>query len=189
MALKWTLIVSVVVGATFTLYICLLKHFTPQAVVTVNTGNIPWPPLPPPTAYEIKVDKIYGLYESASTSRPSAADEAELFDEVLHDPDFRIQVRAMAVLPFVRDREKAIDVLIKSVHYRDPNYSENANVPLAATLCLAKMKATRAVPDVADWVAYMQEYRPYGEKMGPTILQTAMKALSRLKSASTLPSR
>jgi len=186
MALKWTLIVLGVFVATFVSYICLLEHFTPKVLVTANTGNIPWPPLP--SAYEIKVAKITALFESAATSQPSTTDEAELFDEVLHDSDFRIRVRAMAVLPFLRDREKAIDVLIASVHDRDPNSTGNGNVPLYATMYLADMKAERAIPDVADWVGYLRKFRPYGAQMGPGILTKGMEDLSRLKSACTLPS-
>ncbi len=140
MPLKWTLIVLVVIVATVVPYFLLLEHFTPTALVAVNTNNISWSPFP--SRYEIKVDKITALFESGPTSQPSAGDEDELFDEVLNDSDFRIRVRAMAVLPFVRDREKAIDVLIKSVHDRNPQSTGNGNVPLYATGYLTKMKAT-----------------------------------------------
>jgi len=186
MTLKWTLTVLGVMAAIFVPYVFLLKHFTPKVLVTAQTSNIPWPPSP--SADEIKIKKIYALFESASTSQPSTTDEAELFDEVLHDPNFGIRVRAMAVLPFVHDREKAIDVLIASVHDRDPNRTGNGNVPLYATTYLADMKAKRAIPDVTDWVGYLQKFRPYGEQMGPVILKKGMEDILRLKSASTLPS-
>ena len=135
---------------------------------------------PFPPGYMQKVEKITELLESAPTSQPSPADAAELLEQVVHDPDFRIRVRAMLVLPYVREREKAIDALILSIHDRNPESSGGGNVPLYATTCLADMHATRAIPDVADWVDFL-ETRP--QKIPPMVLRKSKEDLARLREA------
>src|SRR5581483_11684309 len=103
-----------------------------------------------------KVRKITSLLEEAPTSRPSTQDAEELFDLVAHDPDFRVRVRAMAVLPFVEDRERAVGTLIAAVHEHNPKTNGGGNVPLYATTYLVDMKATRAIPDISDWLKSLQ---------------------------------
>lgn len=133
-----------------------------------------------PHGYFEKVNKITTLLLDAPTSRPSKSDSAELLNEALHDPDFRIRVRAMAVLPYISDREKAINALIACVHDRDPKSSGGGNVPLYATSYLAAMSATRAIPDVKDWVAYLKRKPPYDEKMRKMILKKSSADLAQL---------
>lgn len=135
------------------------------------------------------MEKITRLYLRGATSQPSAADTAELFDEVLHDPDFRIRVRAMAVLPYVGDREKAIDVLITSLRDQDPKTSGNGNVPLYATNYLAHMNATRAIPDIENWIAYMKKNQPYGQRVYAMMMGKSSADLARLKAATTQQSQ
>jgi hypothetical protein len=100
--------------------------------------------------YPQKVQKITHLLKAAPTSQPSSKDVAELFDQALHDPDFRIRVRAMAVFPYLHEREKAIDVLITCVQDRNPATTGDGNVPLYATTYLVDMRATRAIPAVSS---------------------------------------
>jgi hypothetical protein len=180
-ALKWTLIVSGLIAATFAVFVRLRGQ--PPATLTVSYSS----QTAVPSAYELKVEKITALFLNCPTSRPSASDEAELFNDVLHDSDFRIRVRAMAVLPFVRDRKRAIAVLVASIHDRDPISSANGTVPLYAATYLADMDAKEAIPEVANWVDYLRKARPYGEQVGPMILKKSTEDLSRLKSASTRP--
>jgi hypothetical protein len=138
--------------------------------------------------YPQKVQTITHLVETAPTSQPSSADVSELFDQALHDPDFRIRVRAMAVFPYLHNREQAIDVLITCVHDRDPATSGDGNVPLYATMYLADMGATRAIPDVQGWIDFLNDTSSYSKTMRDKLLGKAMKDLQRLKqSASTRP--
>jgi hypothetical protein len=134
-----------------------------------------------PPGYGEKVRKIKELLENSPTSRPSPSDSAELLDLAQHDPDFRIRVRAMAVLPFISDREKAIDALVACVHDREPESTGGGNVPLYATMYLANMSATRAIPDVEDWITYLQRKPPYDEEMRAKILEKSNEDLARLK--------
>ena len=144
-----------------------------------------WSPFPPD--YADKVKKITNLLKNAPTSQPSPADTNELFDEALHDPNFAIRVRAMALFPFLDNRERAIDILINCVHDRDPQTTGNGNVPLYATTYLADMKATRAIPDIKSWIQYQQQNQPYGDRTGPMIVNKSTEDLNRLIAASTQP--
>ena len=169
--------------------VVLVLFVTTAGALMYEHSIIPEPP-PVPTPdillprYQQKVSKISSLYKSAPTSQPSPADTAELLEEVAHDSSFAIRVRAMAVLPFLHDREKVIDVLIACVHDRDPTANGSGNVPLYAASNLAEMKACRAIPDIANWVDYLQKDKPYGQ-MGPMILQGSAKHLADLKAVCT----
>ena len=138
--------------------------------------------------YPQNVQKITRLEETAATSQPSSADVSELFDQALHDPDFRIRVRAMAVFPYLRDREKAIDVLITCTHDHDPATSGDGNVPLYAALYLADMGAVRAIPDVKNWIDFLNANPKYFTTRQDQVLKQAIDDLERLKhAASTRP--
>jgi hypothetical protein len=157
----------------------------------------PAPPPPTPTSGDLsdifppgyfeKVRKITTLLETAPTSQPSQADTNELFDEALHDSQYEIRIRAMAVFPFLDDRERTIDALISCVREHDPQTTGNGNVPLYAATYLAEMKATRAIPDIQAWIQYQQQSNPYGDRSGPIILKQSTKDLQRLQSFSTRP--
>jgi hypothetical protein len=112
---------------------------------------------PFPPGYGEKVAKITALLNAAATSQPSATDANDLLNEAANDPDHRIRIRAMDVLPFVQDRERVIDVLIAATRVRDRPTSGGGNVPLHAATYLADMKAVRAIPAVADWVRFLQD--------------------------------
>ena len=142
---------------------------------------------PFPPGYGEKVQKITALLDAAPTSQPSSSDSNMLLDEAANDPDFRIRVRAMAVLPFVQEREKAIDVLIAATRIRDPDASGGGNVPLYATTYLADMKAIRAIPAVADWVSYLQRKHPYDARVEVMILKKSTEDLQRLQAPGTRP--
>lgn len=140
-----------------------------------------------PPGYAEKVQKITALLESAPTSRPSAADSNELLKEAAHDSDFRIRVRAMAVLPFISERERAVDVLIAAVHERNPRTNGGGNVPLYATTYLADMKATRAIPDIADWLRFLGHDQSFDQQLKPGVLRKVREDLARLEAAETQP--
>jgi len=166
-------------------------------VIVANRGvNTTIPPATPaqpetfdpfPPGYGDKVQRITALLEAAPTSWPSASAENELLEEAAHDSDFRIRVRAMAVLPFVRDREKAIDVLIGCLRDRASNISGGGNVPLYATTYLADMNAERAIPAVTDWIAFVQTKHPYDPHVEAVILEKNMDDLHRLRNSTTRP--
>lgn len=182
----WAIIAIAIVALGITIFTLTRNISTATLPGAVPTTNAAWSPFPP--RYSEKVQKITTLLEAAPTSQPSAVDAAELFEQVLHDPDFRIRVRAMAVLPFVREREKAIDVLIASVHNRDPETSGGGNVPLYATTYLADMAAVRAIPDITDWVEFLNSHPRYEQKMRTMILKKSTDDLARLKKmAATRP--
>ena len=48
---------------------------------------------------------------------------------------------------------------------RDPETSGSGNVPLYATTYLADMNATRAAPAIEDWLAFLENQKPYGDEM------------------------
>jgi hypothetical protein len=131
--------------------------------------------------YDKRVQRITALLENAPTYKPSPSDSEWLMDQAQHHSDFRIRVRAMAVLPFIEDREKAIEVLIACVHDRESESSGGRNVPLYATRYLADMSAARAIPDIEDWIAYLQEKPPDDEGMRAGMLKSAREHLHRLK--------
>jgi hypothetical protein len=162
----------------------IYEHFllTAPAPPTSTSTNLP-DPFPP--GYAEKDQKITNLLENAPTSQPSQADTNELFEEALNDSNFVIRIRAMAVFPFLHDRERAIDTLITCVHEHDPQTTGNGNVPLYAATYLAEMKAARAIPDIQVWIQYQQQTNPYGDRSGPIILKQSTKDLARLVRAST----
>jgi hypothetical protein len=170
----------VVIIVPFTGTIFLIRWPRDPSATNSSASPDPLQVLFPP-GYGEKVQKIATLLEQAPTSRPSASDSVELLDQAQHDRDFRIRVRAMAVLPFIDDREKAIDALVACVHDRESESSGGGNVPLYATTYLADMSATRAIPDVEDWVTYLQRKQPYDEKMRTVILKKSSEDLARLK--------
>ena len=174
-------IVAIVFVAAGVAYKFVARRATERITQEVRAAD------PFPAGYHQKVEKISALREAAPTSQPSAADSKELFDETLHDPDFRIRVRAMAVLPYVPDREAAIDALIQCVHDRVQESSGGGNVPLYATSRLTDMKAVRAIPDVEDWIRFLENNPPYQQKMLPILLKKSSEDLLRLKGAATRP--
>jgi len=184
--MKWPTFAGFLMGTIFACFICSSKEQVSAAPTTTAaaTGDEFYEA----PDYGQKVQKITALLASAPTSQPSSKDEAELLDEARHDPDFRIRVRAMMVLPFIHDREKAIDVLIASVHDRDPSTSGRGNVPLYATNYLADMKAVRAIPDVESWIEYLQKTSPMSDELAPMVLKKMREDLARLKAATTQPS-
>jgi HEAT repeat protein len=138
--------------------------------------------------YPRKVQKITRLLETAPTSQPSSADVAELIDQALHDPDFRIRVRAIVVLPYLRNRQRVIDVLITCTHDRDPATTGDGNVPVYATNSLADMAATRAIPDIVDWLNFLKANPNYDKSRHDMIFEEGIKDLRRLtQAAATRP--
>src|ERR1700733_14052259 len=113
--------------------------------------------------HEFRAAWTSALLESAQKASPPPDVTAEVIEAVRHDPDWSIKIRAMAILPYVSEREQAIDVLIEATKDRDDESSGDGNVPLYATTYLAEMKATRAIDAIEDWVAFLKQ-DPYAEK-------------------------
>jgi hypothetical protein len=91
----------------------------------------------------------------------------------------------MAVLPFVRERERAIDVLVTATKVRGPESSGSGNVPLYATTYLADMNATRAIPAIEDWLSFLEAQKPYSDEMRATMVKKGKEDLARLKGGGT----
>jgi hypothetical protein len=123
--------------------------------------------------------------DRAQTTPPTAAEAEEMFGFMRDDPAFNVRVTAMAVLPFVRERERAIDVFIAALKVRNPEVSDSGNVPLYATTYLADMKATRAVPAIEDWLAFLESQKPYGDEMPSMMVKKGTEDLARLKGGGT----
>jgi hypothetical protein len=119
---------------------------------------------------------------TAQSNPPSPEVAAEVIDTVRNDPDFSIKVRAMAILPFLREREQAVDALIEATKDREDESSGSGNVPLYAGTYLAEMKATRAIDALADWVAYIKKQWPY-ETERDAVLKKSQQDLDDLKAA------
>jgi hypothetical protein len=170
---------AVMITCVATAGVLVYEHsFIPQP--PERPANPMWDPV-----YQRKDQKIHDLLQSAPTSQPSPADVTEILDEIAHDSNWEIRFKAIDLLPFLHDREKAIDVLIGCVRERDPIATGSGLVPTAASRTLAGMKAVRAIPDVTNWLNYLQSDHPYG--MMPGLLFQAKRDLSHLKAASTQP--
>jgi len=138
--------------------------------------------------YEFQRARITALFESAQNTAPRPEVTAEVIEAVRHHPDWAIKVRAMAILPYVHEREQAIDVLIEATKDREADSSGGGNVPLYATTYLADMKATRAISAIEDWIAFVTQQRPYDDKAQSIILKQSTKDLATLKaSAESMP--
>ena len=138
-------------------------------------------PPPDPPGYE-KVRRRDALLESAPASQPSPADAQWVIDEVLHDPDYGIRVRVMAILPYLRDRKQAIDVLMACLHERDKTLIGDGFIPRYAATYLADMGVYSAIPDIKSWIDYLQSKKvPFDEKLRLKCIQTGLDDLARLK--------
>ena len=120
--------------------------------------------------------RIRELYESGKKS-PLSADEArEVLFEVMHAEDFRIRVRAMAILPNLRERDEAIAALRLAIRER----GEEGIIPTYAASYLATLKATDAINDVREWLAYLESEQPYDSDTRETHIYNAKKRLAEL---------
>jgi hypothetical protein len=139
-----------------------------------------------PTAVDnSQAGKLARLLVRAGTTPPTSAEQSELFDDALHNPDFQIRISSMEIFPHVINREKAIDVLIAVLRERESPTSGGGNVPLYAASILADMNATRAIPDLTDWVQYLETHRPHEDSMRSSMLDQSKDFLKRLKDSAT----
>jgi hypothetical protein len=128
--------------------------------------------------------RIRQLHEAAKKS-PLSPDEArEVLFEVMHAEDFRIRVRAMAILPHLREREEAIATLRLALRERD----ENGVIPTYAASYLAAMKATDAIDDLREWLAYLESEQPYDSDVRETLINNGKKRLAELSASIEAPS-
>jgi hypothetical protein len=135
-----------------------------------------------------KVARISTLLAAVPASRPSTSDEDELISDVLNDPDFRIRVRAMALMPLIKNRARATITLMACIRERDPNRTGNGNVPFYAAGYLADMNATDAIPSITEWIKYLEDGNPYAPDVVAMMLQRSRSDLARLsRAAGTRP--
>ena len=127
-------------------------------------------------------ERIRELHESAKKSPPSPEEAREVLFEVMHAEDFRIRVRAMAILPYLRERDEAIAALRLAIRERD----EDGVIATYAASYLAAMKATDAINDVREWLAYLENDQPYDSDTRETLINNAKRRLAEL-SASVTP--
>jgi len=119
---------------------------------------------------------------------PSEPDTKELLAEVRsNDTDWRIRTYAMSLMPFLPDRESAIDALIAAASDRDPKSVGSGVVPMCAVTYLAKMKAIRAEPAIRDWIRFIEQDTKGAVLPGSRqlILSVAKRDLAAIESAKT----
>jgi hypothetical protein len=133
--------------------------------------------------HEFRAGRITTLLADAEKSAPSPEVAAEVLDTVRNDPDWSIKVRAMAILPYLKEREDAIDALIDATKIHDVESSGGGNVPFYAVSYLAEMKAGRGISAVAEWVEFIKHQYPYDAKVHELILKRSEKHLADLEAA------
>jgi hypothetical protein len=139
------------------------------------------------TAYPQGEQRITKILEEARQTPPAADVVDEVLFKVRHDPDFRIRVRAMAVLPYIQERERAIDALVEALHERDREKSADGVVPLYAAKYLAKMNASRAIDDVRSWLEYLKREMPYDRESMDIMIGSAERDLAQLEKIANPP--
>jgi hypothetical protein len=134
-------------------------------------------------AFPEEESRIREIRDSARQSPPSR----EIVDEVLfavrYSPDFRIRVRAMAVLPHIREKQEAIDALIAILRDRSSARSADGVVPLYATKYLAELKATCAIGDIEAWLKFVENDSTYDAESKSHFIATGGQYLSMLNMA------
>ena len=93
----------------------------------------------------------------------------------------------MAILPHLREREKAIDVLIGVLGERAEERSADGLIPQYAAKYLAHMKAERAAGDIEAWLKFLKSESPYDEETRGILIETAEKDLAQLHAATEAP--
>ena len=112
-------------------------------------------------SYPQSEQRLRELRYSAKTS-PLARDKArEVLTEVMYAENSYIRARAMAILPYLRERREAIAALRLAIRERD----ERGVIPNAAASCLANMSAIEATSDVRGWLEYLEHERPYDSRL------------------------
>jgi hypothetical protein len=123
--------------------------------------------------------RIRELHESAKKSPLSPDGAREVLFEVMHAEDFRIRVRAMAILPYLRERDDAIAALRLAIRER----GEDGVIATYAASYLAAMKATDAINDVREWLRYLESEQPYDSDTRETLINNAKKRLAELSAS------
>jgi hypothetical protein len=127
--------------------------------------------------------RIRELSEAAKKGPLSRDDATEVLFEVMHGEDFRIRVRAMAILPYLQERDEAIAALRLALRER----GEEGVIPTYAASYLASMKATDATADVRAWLEFLEKEQPYEPDVRATLIENARKRLAELSSEEQTP--
>jgi hypothetical protein len=123
--------------------------------------------------------RIRELHEAAKRSTLSRDDSQEVLFEVRHGDDFRTRVRAMAILPYLRERAEAIEALRAALGERGETSAEGV-IPLYAAKYLAELKATESINDVRAWIEFVKSEWPYDRESRDTVLRTSETSLAKL---------
>jgi hypothetical protein len=126
------------------------------------------------------IKRIDTIYEAAKQSPPSPEEAVEILHYVQHSDDFRIRVRAMAVFPYLNEREEAINVLLQALRERTGERCADGVIPQYSVRYLAEMKATRAVPEINAWLQFLKEEEPYDDSTRPVLIKSGEKWLAEL---------
>ncbi|QDU29090.1 hypothetical protein ETAA8_41970 [Anatilimnocola aggregata] len=112
-------------------------------------------------SYPADKRRIEEIHDAAKDGELPQHHAEEILFTVQCESDFRVRVRAMAVLPLLPEREQAIDVLVAALRERNQASAGDGVVPMYAVKYLSAMKATRALPEVQAWLHYLRSEQPF----------------------------
>jgi hypothetical protein len=139
------------------------------------------------STYEVRRDALSRLATRARTQPLTAAEASAVLQLVRHDPDWRIKVRALPVLPLLREREEAVTALITALNDRDPNSSGGGNVPAYACSVARQMKDARTADALRNLLHDVEQEQPYPPPTRTLISKLAHEALASFSAANTQP--
>jgi hypothetical protein len=127
--------------------------------------------------------RIGEILESAEKSPPPPEVAAEIIQYVRHDNHYRNRICAMLVLPYLTEREEAVNVLVDAIRERDGKRTGNGTVPLYAARMLADMKATSAIDEVKGWLSFLKDNSPFDDETRSLLIESAERNLAKLEDA------
>jgi hypothetical protein len=128
-------------------------------------------------------ERIAEISKASKESPPSPEAAAEILRYVLYDQDWRIRVRAMAVVPNLKERTEAITVLLHVLHERDVEKCGEGVLPLYAAKYLAEMNAPNAAEEIKSWLESLRTSSPYDQEMTTIMIDGAERDLKKLVAA------
>jgi hypothetical protein len=129
--------------------------------------------------------RIRAIHEQAKMTPPPAEAAAEIIYHVRYDKDYRIRLRAMAVMPYLSERTESINVLLDALRERDVDKIAEGLVPQYAAVYLAEMNATEAIRPMEDWLAFLENEVPFDPEMRAILIKSAKRNLAKLKAVET----
>jgi hypothetical protein len=126
------------------------------------------------------IDRIYAIRDSLQIGPPSPDEALEIIHYVRYDRDYKIRIRAMAILPFVNERDEAIAVLLEALNEREGERSGDGTIPQYAVRYLAEMNAHNAVSSIREWLRFLKERSPYDDEMTSIMIKSTERHLAKL---------